>query len=758
MTALAPGRVLGERFELERLIGRGGMGEAWLVFDRELEERVVAKVVPGEATPDKLTLLRRECKHARKLVHRNIARVYDFHRTSGTVFITMAHVEGTSIDSLRGRPLDELLPPLTAIADAVHYAHEQGIVHRDLKAANILLDRAGEPHILDFGISDVVPAPAGGGARGGGTRGSASPEQRAGAVPSVADDVYAFGMLARDLASGVALPSNLTTLLTASTNRDPRHRPTSMAEVKHALEETSPTEVAPPTSPPRLTPPPKVIPPATVRARPFGDPGKPSAVAPEAPSSGGVGIKTIAAFLLLLGVAFGVFFVLPRFAPSVTEGGPPRSPAATLETSEIEPEPTQAEPPDVETLVQAKARAEELAQQARSRKQSLEQRSVGAWGNDLYREALAHIVTADEQHGRRDFDAAASSFQSAIEKLDRVQEHGAKVLAEALARGSEALDDGTATEAVDAFETALRVKPGHPQATRGLARAKIVDQLRSVLAGAHALEQRGDLEGAAESYQRAMALDGSSRDAQQGLARVDAEAASRAFTAAMTEAVSALNRKDYPAARSSFDKAGALRPGAPDVASGLEAVEEGVRADTIATARSQAEELERQESWRAAQKQYQRVLDIDRTIRFAQDGVERTRVRADLSDALDYHIGQSARLSDEAVLQEATGVLEQAESMGSSGARLATQVSRLTDLVAEYSTSVQVHLLSDNHTEVVVYKVGTIGKFDRHDLVLRPGTYTVIGRRQGYRDVRHRLVVRANEAPAPLVVRCEEEI
>jgi hypothetical protein len=82
----------------------------------------------------------------------------------------------------------------------------------------------------------------------------------------------------------------------------------------------------------------------------------------------------------------------------------------------------------------------------------------------------------------------------------------------------------------------------------------------------------------------------------------------------------------------------------------------------------------------------------------------------------------------------------------------------LTDIVADFSTPVEVRLLSDGQTEVVVFKVGAIGKFDSHALVLRPGTYTVVGRRQGYRDVRHQLVVDADAPPEPLMVRCEEEI
>ena len=240
MTALAPGHILGERFQLIRRLGEGGMGDVWLVEDLELVDRVVAKMVPRDATEDQLTLLRRECRHARKLVHSNIVPVYDFHRASGVCFFTMAYVDGTDIGSLRGRPIEDILPPLIAVADALIYAHARGIVHRDLKVSNVMIDQTGAPRLLDFGIAGLVTEQErsvdGILIRGGGSEGSASPQQLAGAAPSVTDDIYAFGVLARDLLSGQKLLMKLDALLNAAMNRDPRHRPQTMSDVKSALD------------------------------------------------------------------------------------------------------------------------------------------------------------------------------------------------------------------------------------------------------------------------------------------------------------------------------------------------------------------------------------------------------------------------------------------------------------------------------------------------------------------------------------------
>ena len=762
MTALAPGHILGERFQLIRRLGEGGMGEVWLVEDLELSDRVVAKMVPQVATEDQLTLLRRECRHARKLVHSNIVPVYDFHRASGVCFITMAYVEGTDIGSLRGRPIEDVLPPLIAVAGALVYAHARGIVHRDLKVANVLIDSTGEPQLLDFGISGLIAQEKsvdGINIKGGGSEGSASPQQLAGASPSVTDDIYAFGVLARDLLSGQKLPpilDALDALLNVAMNREPRHRPQTMSEVKSTLETTQSALNPPPAKDVKLTPPPRVsrvepIVPVEVGAREAPPVNDVLSVRLERDiSRGGVGSKTIAAFVVLFALAAGVFIVLPRW---VEDSG-------SAKTSGEAP-PLVEEPDvdlDLEDLAQEMARAENVLERAVALRESLDALNAGVWGGDAYRDALEALTRGEEQMGRRAFTDAEASFQGALSELESVRASSTSIAADAIRRGREALAAGSSTEAEDAFALALQIQPSNAEAKRGLERAKVLDEVRNLVARGEELERRGELEGAADSYRKAVALDALARAAQQGLARIDSRASEEAFTRAMSEAVAALNRRDFEVARAGFERARAIKPDAPGVADGLEAVKEGERVQAIAEYREKAMAFETQEAWRSAEQRYQAVLDMDDTIRFAQEGKARAAVRAELSETLTFHIGHPERLSEDKVLEEASAILDDASAVSNLGPKLEGQIARLADLVAEFSTPVQVRLLSDGKTEVVVYKIGTIGKFATHALVLRPGTYTVVGRRQGYRDVRYRLVVHADTPPEPLDVRCEEEI
>ena len=258
MTELVPGRALASRFELRRLLGRGGMGQVWQAHDLELGEQVAVKVLNPElaADADLLELLRHECRQARRLVHPNIVRIYDFHSADGHAFISMEFVEGGELGQLRdGRPA-EILEKVVPLVSALAYAHGQGIVHRDVKPSNVILDREGMPRLVDFGIAALLTSERGLQLSGGGSPLSMSPEQRAGLPPSPADDVFALGVLIYELITGFppevekdgpppaqmrsranyAIPARLQALVTRLLAAEAAWRPTDLVQVGSELE------------------------------------------------------------------------------------------------------------------------------------------------------------------------------------------------------------------------------------------------------------------------------------------------------------------------------------------------------------------------------------------------------------------------------------------------------------------------------------------------------------------------------------------
>jgi hypothetical protein len=226
----------------------------------------------------------------------------------------------------------------------------------------------------------------------------------------------------------------------------------------------------------------------------------------------------------------------------------------------------------------------------------------------------------------------------------------------------------------------------------------------------------------------------------------------------MSAAEAAVGRGDWPAARQALARAAALGPGSPAVADARRRLEEGERTALLVRQREAARAAEAQEDWRRALVEYEAALKLDPAVTFALEGRERASARADLAARLDFHIAQPLRLATDAVAHEAEGLLQQAREIDAPGSRHVAQVADLERVLEQVRLAVPVVFESDDTTEVVVHKVGRLGTFSQKVLHLRPGTYTVVGKRRGYRDVRRQVVVEPEGPPPPVVVRCEEEI
>ncbi|WP_224249340.1 serine/threonine-protein kinase [Hyalangium gracile] len=213
------------RYRIRGLLGRGGMGEVYEAEDLELRERVALKVLRRELAerPGALEQLKREIALARKVSHPNVCRLFDvgFHLRSGAggseriCFLTMELLQGEPLSAVlrsRGRLApDEVLPLARQLAEGLGAAHEAGIIHRDLKSANVLLVRAptgATPRavITDFGLARVVGEgsvePVDSSARLVGTPAYMAPEQLEGGAVTPGTDLYALGVILFELLTG----------------------------------------------------------------------------------------------------------------------------------------------------------------------------------------------------------------------------------------------------------------------------------------------------------------------------------------------------------------------------------------------------------------------------------------------------------------------------------------------------------------------------------------------------------------------------
>lgn len=231
-----------------------------------------------------------------------------------------------------------------------------------------------------------------------------------------------------------------------------------------------------------------------------------------------------------------------------------------------------------------------------------------------------------------------------------------------------------------------------------------------------------------------------------------------AFAAAMSSGLRALDDGRWQAAREHFEAAAHLRPGASEVADGLARAAAAERLALVKAGIGRGMELETAESWAEAENTYAQVLSVDPEAAGALEGHERTAYRASIDERLEYHIRNPKRLSSPRVFEDAAELLAEARGLDSRGPRLQNQLSGLEKILEVASTPVPVVVVSDNLTEVVIYRVDRLGVFSRRELELRPGIYTAVGSRVGFRDVRVRFDVTPGGPSQPVTVVCTEKL
>ena len=225
--AFSVGAIVAHRYQLEKLLGAGGMGVVYRAVDRELGETVALKCLHQDLAfdqPEFLERFKQEIRLARRITHRNVVRTHDLGKDAGRYFITMEFVEGTTFDELIARkgslPVDVTLTVVKQVLRALEVAHEAGVIHRDIKPANLVVDPAGFVKVMDFGIARLAERVQGKPAltEAGSVVGSPdymAPEQLLGQVVDHRVDLYATGCVMFEALTGrkVFEASNLIVLI-----------------------------------------------------------------------------------------------------------------------------------------------------------------------------------------------------------------------------------------------------------------------------------------------------------------------------------------------------------------------------------------------------------------------------------------------------------------------------------------------------------------------------------------------------------------
>src|ERR1700683_111410 len=209
-TPIEPGRVLGHRYEILQMLGEGGMGTVYKARDREVDRLIALKVIRPELAQnaDALHRFKQELILARQVTHRNVIRIFDLGEADGMKFITMEYIEGRDLKSII-REKGKFTPKeaekiVVQVCKALEVSHAEGVIHRDLKPQNIMLDEQGKVSVMDFGIARSMEAGGGMTQTGAlvGTPEYMSPEQAQGQHLDARSDLFSLGIIFYELLTG----------------------------------------------------------------------------------------------------------------------------------------------------------------------------------------------------------------------------------------------------------------------------------------------------------------------------------------------------------------------------------------------------------------------------------------------------------------------------------------------------------------------------------------------------------------------------
>jgi tetratricopeptide (TPR) repeat protein len=781
------------RFVLIEKLGAGGYGEVWRARDEIRDADIALKILYAQFVDSEAAwqVFVREFTLTSRLNHPGVLRVFEPVRAPDATALPMTLAAGGDLRQMRGASYTKILPLLIDIAAALEHAHARRIVHRDLKPSNVLLDGAGRPLLADFGA---------GAAEGDDTNGppgspfSASPQQLAGEPARPADDIYGLGALAYELLSGYPpfypafdarriatepvprlkpvkpVPPRLELLVSWMLAKQGRERPPSMRhvadEMSAVLQDTlnfdeNPAEAAAESEAAILGAAAENLTPAVmaddelpamemVRELDEIDPDVlprvdelRAQVLREQRSRNRKRGWIIATVLVAL--TAGVALLLPKLASRQ------KIDVATLN---VPTGPTESD-------VAAEKRAGELASkhsELSKRVLDLDSRAAAQWAGE---EFAVVRKTLDEVGGdleRRKFEEVAAPLEVLDKKLAELEGRTPAALAAQLAEGKRALGSGEFENSRQAFDTALKIEPGNSEATEGLGKVAAASGVLPTLSDAENAEAAKDLVKAQTLFAEVLKANPGNLAATEGLSRVKKAMNENEFNATMGAGLAALAGGRLAEARTHLEKARALRPDSTEVAAALQRVGDTSSGRSLAEIEQKAARYVAEERWTEALAIYDEQLARDPSLQFAIAGKAAVAPRAELGNRLQALIDRPERLAEDNVRAEAERLLGRAKDLPRAGPVIRSQVSRLELLLPTFNQPVMLALESDNATEVAIQRVGFLGSFDRRQVELKPGRYTVTGKRSGFRDVRREVTVSPGQGEQIIVIRCMEPI
>jgi len=390
--------------------------------------------------------------------------------------------------------------------------------------------------------------------------------------------------------------------------------------------------------------------------------------------------------------------------------------------------------------------------------QYLISKGIDFWGAEYISEITNLRDQGETAFLIEQYDIALASYRKALDLTVPLEISIPNRLIDTISQGQSSLLMGKREDALNFFEIALLIEPNSTIASTGFDRALKLDEVIALTSLGQQYFNNEKFEESIITFKEALIIDSQWQDAIDGLALSIEMFDEQQFNHFLSSGYKFMRENNFNESRKAFEKATKISPLSFEITQAMDELNNSERIYKIKTLRYEGLIQETKENWTDAKAKYSEILQLDPNIDSVRINIDRVNKRINLKNEMEFFINNSDKLNDEEKFSQATLSLKKAENIKIIGPKLEEQINKLKQILIIAAKPLDVVFISDTQTNVTIYKVGNLGAFDKKVLELKPGKYTGIGSRRGFRDVRLEFLVSPEQSEQIIRIACKDPI
>ena len=392
----------------------------------------------------------------------------------------------------------------------------------------------------------------------------------------------------------------------------------------------------------------------------------------------------------------------------------------------------------------------------------LKSKSIEKWNAEKFNIALENISIGDDLYREGEYLRSIKQYREALDQLNNLQEEAANIIESTIISANnniEKLDSElTVEQTINSINLAFAIDKNNESIKLLKERSLKLPDLFNKVMQSNQLISEQKYEDAFSVLSEAIMLDPYRKKTKTSMENLNKQIKEKTFIEFMSEGFEAMDQNNFSSARKVFNEALKTYPERPDIYDALNQLESRESSFQIKERIKNAEANENLENWSEAKKEYEALLESDNSLVSLKARLINVRIRAELDEQLENLINNPLTLRSDELHQKAKKLLKTAQGINQRGAKLEKQIENVSKIIVQARNPIPVNFFSDNKTKVTIFKIGSLGLFEKRTIELVPGKYVALGQRIGFRDVRLDFAIEPNEVDKNISIMCVESI